>query len=74
MIYKTALNDHGKLCNCCTIYIVLLVILFEINVGISCAYFYLHCYLKKSNTDIANINANTETVIIRHINEKYQTN
>ena len=62
IIYNKTLNDHGKVCSSCTIYIVLYVTFFIINIGISCGYFYFG-YLKKSNTSILNINANTETVI-----------
>ena len=59
MIY----NDYGNVCNSCTIYTVLSVITFLIIIGISSPYFYFHWHLKKSNTNITNFNANTETVI-----------
>ena len=35
MIYDGTLNDYGKLCNSCTVYIVLLVISFIISINIS---------------------------------------
>ena len=35
MIYDGNLNDYGKLCNSCTVYIVLLVISFIISINIS---------------------------------------
>ena len=54
MIYSETLNDYGKVCNSCTIYIVLFVIAFLIIIGISSAFIYFHCYLK---------NVNIETVI-----------
>ena len=38
MIY----NDYEKVCNSCTIYIVLFVIAFSIIIGISSGYFYFH--------------------------------
>ena len=60
LIYNATLNDHGKVCSSCTVYMVLLVIFFIISIGISCAFIYFYWYLKK---DITNINANTETVI-----------
>ena len=63
IIYNTTLNDYGIVCNSCTIYTVLLVIFFIISIGISCAYFYFCWYLKKSDTNITIINANTETLI-----------
>ena len=56
-------NDYENVSNSCAIYIVFLVIPFLTFIGISSAYFYFYCYLKKINTNITNINANTETVI-----------
>ena len=47
MISDTSLNDHAKVSNSCTIYIVLLVIFFIISVSISSAFIYFHWYLKK---------------------------
>ena len=49
--------------NSCTIYIVLLVNFFLININISCAFVYFYWYLEKGNIDVFNINANTETAI-----------
>ena len=62
MIYNETLNDNGKICNSCTIYIILLSIAFLIIIGISSGYFYFHWYLKKDNT-IINTSVNTETLI-----------
>ena len=62
MIYNETLNDNGKICNSCKIYIVLLIIAFLIIIGISSGYFYFHWYLKKDNT-IINTSVNTETLI-----------
>ena len=42
MIY----DNHGNICNYCTIYIVLFVIAFLIIIGIRSAYIYFHWYLK----------------------------
>ena len=63
MAYNGSLNNYRKICNSCTIYIVLLVIAFSIIIGISSAFVYFHWYLKKDNAIIININSNTETVI-----------
>ena len=64
MIYNGTVNDFENLCNYCTIYIVLFVIAFLIIIGISSAYFYFQCNLKRSDTNVVtNINPNTETVI-----------
>ena len=62
MIYNATLNNYGRLCNSCTIYIVLLIIFFIISISISSAFFFFHWYLKKDNT-IINTSVNTETVI-----------
>ena len=62
MIYQETLNDYGKVCNLCTIYILLFAIVFLINIGISSAYLYFHWYFKKSNVGV-NTSVNTETVI-----------
>ena len=61
MAYNGSLNNYRKICNSCTIYIVLLVISFSIIIGISSAFIYFHWYLKKDNAIITNINSNTET-------------
>ena len=61
MDYNGSLNNYRKICNSCTIYIVLLVIAFSIIIGISSAFIYFHWYLKKDNAIITNINSNTET-------------
>ena len=42
MIYNVTLNDYEKVCNSCTIYIVLFVIAFLMIISISSAYFYFH--------------------------------
>ena len=65
MSYIGTLNDYGKVCNSCTIYIVLFFIAFLIIIGISSAYFYFRSYLKKNIL---------KQQFIRHINGKYQTN
>ena len=39
IIYNETVNDYGKVCNSCTICMVLFVIAFLITIGISSAYF-----------------------------------
>ena len=56
MIHNVTLNNHQKVCNSCTIYIVLLVIFFIISISSTFLYFYW--YLKRSNPCV-----NTEKVI-----------
>ena len=47
LIYNATLNDHKKVCNSRTIYIILLVIFFLISIGSSCVFIYLfYWYLK----------------------------
>ena len=62
MSHNATFNDHRRVCNSCTIYIVLLVIAFSIIIGISSVFFYFHWYLKRNNNDFIT-NTNTETVI-----------
>ena len=64
MIYNATLNDYGNVFNSCTIYIVLFVIAFLIIIGISSAFIHFHWYLRKSNTNITNLNPDTETINI----------
>ena len=48
MIYNVILNDHGKVCNSCTIYIVLLIITsITLNGHWQCIYLFLLIYNKK---------------------------
>ena len=47
LVYNGTLNDYGKVCNSCTIYIALLVIDFLIIIGISSTFIYFHWYLKR---------------------------
>ena len=63
MFYNGTLNDYGKVCNSCTIFIVLFVIAFLIIICFNSVYFYFYWYLKKDNTIITNINPGTETII-----------
>ena len=53
LVYKATLNYYEKVCNSCTIYIVLLTIFFLISICISSAFIYFHWYLIKSNTGVS---------------------
>ena len=64
MIYNGTLNDHGKICNFCTVYIVLLAILF-ISISISSVFIYFHWYIKTRLW---------KQQFIKHINGKCQRN
>ena len=58
------MNDYEKICNSCSVYVVMLVIFFIINIStISSVFIYFYWYLKKNNTGVTNINPGTETVI-----------
>ena len=57
------LNVFKKVCNSCTIYIVLLFLFLIISICISSAFIYFHWYLKESSTNITTINPSTETMI-----------
>ena len=60
------LNDYREVCNSCTIYIISLAIAFLTIICISSVFFYCHCYLKRSDTNINTNtinNTNTETLI-----------
>ena len=63
MIYNGTLSDCENVCNSCTGYIILIVIAFLISIDISSAFIYFHCYLKKNNTGVININPGTEALI-----------
>ena len=63
MIYNGILNEYEKICNSCAVYIMLFVTAFLMIIGISSAYFYFHWYLKRTDLNFTNINANIETVI-----------
>ena len=60
LIYNTTLNE--KVCNSCTIYIILFATAFLIIITIGSVYIYFCCYLKRSNTSV-NTSVNTETLI-----------
>ena len=48
MIYNVTLNDHEKVCNFCTIYIVLLIIVSITLMGIGSAYIHFYLYTIKN--------------------------
>ena len=47
VIYNSTLNHSEKICSSCTVYIVLFVILFIINISINSLFIYFHWYLKR---------------------------
>ena len=49
VIYNSILNDYEKVCNSCTIYIVLFVIVFLIIIGIGSMCFYFYWYLNRTD-------------------------
>ena len=63
MIYNETLNDYEKVCNSCTVYIVLFIIALLIIIGINSLYFHFHWYLKKTDINVTNIIPKTETLI-----------
>ena len=46
------LNVNKKVCNSCTIYIVLFAIFFITSICISSVFIYFHCYFKKDNVSV----------------------
>ena len=62
-LHPHEINDYEKICNSCSVSIVLLVTFIILSISISSAFIYFHWYLKKSNTGVTNINPSTETVI-----------
>ena len=63
MICNEILNDYGNIRNSCTIYRALLVMFLTISLSISSVFVYFHWYLKRSVTNITNINTYTDTII-----------
>ena len=53
------LNDKKKVCDSCTIYVVLLIIFLLVSISISSAFIYFHWYLKKDNIHVT-FNTNTQ--------------
>ena len=47
VVYNGTFNDYGKICNSCTVYIVLLVIFFIMSISISSIFIYFHRYIKR---------------------------
>ena len=56
------LGDYKKVCNSCTIYIVLIAVFFITSISISCVFVYFQWYLKKINVRIK-FNPGTQTTI-----------
>ena len=52
MIYNSTLNaillnDYGRICNSCPVYILSLAIYFIVSISISSVFIYFHWYLKR---------------------------
>ena len=52
IIYNSSLNDYKKVCNSCTVYIILLAIFFTISIGIGSVFIYFHWYLIRRHIKI----------------------
>ena len=65
IIYNDTLNDYGKICNSCTVSIVLLAIFVIMRISIRSVFIHFYWYLQD---DIV------KQQFIKHINEKYQRN
>ena len=52
MIYNVTLNGYEKVCNFCTISIVLLVIFFIIGIRISSVFIYFYWFLKRRYIEV----------------------
>ena len=72
MIYNATLNDHRKVCNSWTKYIILFVIIFIIGISNSSVFTYLYWFLILILLLILTLKLQQQ--FIRHINWKYQTN
>ena len=68
-----SLNDYEKVCNSCTIYIVLFAVFFITSICISSVFIYFHWYLKKLMFELGFILV-LKQQFNKHINEKYQPN
>ena len=55
-------NGYKNIYSSCTVCIVLFAISFSIVIGISNVFIYFYWHLKKSNSNITNINPGTETI------------
>ena len=71
LLHAIPLNVYKKVCNSCTIYIILLAVFFITSICISSVFIYFYWNLKKDNVCVPSIQT---TIYQTHINEKYQTN
>ena len=62
MICNGTVNDYEKVCNSCSLYIVLFVIFQIISISISSVFIYFHSCLKEDNIHVK-FNTNTQTTI-----------
>ena len=61
-----SLNVYKKVCNSCTIYIVLFAAFFITSICISSVFIYFHWYLKKDHVRV-NLNPDIQTTIFLKI-------
>ena len=74
MIYDGTLNAiplNAKVCNSCTIYIVLIVIFVMLSISISSVFFYFHWYLRKI-IFVLSLSLILKQLFNKYINGKYQ--
>ena len=68
-----SLNDYKKVCNSCTIYIVLFAVFFITVISISSVFIYF-CWCLKKIMFVLSLILVLKQQFIKHINGKYQTN
>ena len=73
---KTTLaeNESEKRYSSCTVYIVLMIVVFTIFTGITTYFVYYNWSLTKNNVSCIKFGAHKETKLGNHINGKNQTN
>ena len=71
MIYNGTINNCGKICNSCAVYIMLLAMFFRISISIS-SVFYLFLLLLKKKVYWNNNSLNIKMGNLKEINMKYQ--
>ena len=70
MPLEISLNDYKKVCNSCTIYIVLFAVFYITSICISSVFIYFQWYVKKDNVHIK-FNPVLKQQSVKNINGKY---